>query len=451
PQDLQPPGDRRGHAVFGMTPDGATNGPAVDWKTLAPGVGYLRISSFPDSMQSVLRWAMSDVGRDRALVLDLRGNPGGLVDSVDAVAGVFLPVGTLISTGTRRYHFFGSQRFTATSDAGVTYGGRLVVLVDTNSRSGAESLARALQYYHRATLVGTQTAGKVLGVDVEMALDDGGLLRVATLDMHAPDGQRLEGHGVSPDLTVSAATRQVPAALALLDETTTTAPTAAPDAFGCPIGVKGLWRRAIGSVHGYMIYRLEIETTGRIDRARLLAQGAKGTEPSSILARGLTGKQTVYFTWPSDDVIGLEVVEVGGNGIAEMTGCLGAPGHSIEIDKDSLRFPETQTFDDSQVSLGPEIMTTQKVTDADFLTKVSPKYPELIREQGIQGFATVVVIVEKGGDLIDARIYRSSGNKVLDQSAIDAARASTYSEPRIGDTPIVEAYLAEYRWGLEPR
>src|SRR5271165_5544688 len=283
-------------------------GPAVDWKTLAPGVGYLRISSFPDSMHSVLRWAMSDLGRDRALVLDLRGNPGGLVDSVDEVAGMFLPAGSLISTGMRRYHLFGSQRFTATSDAGVTYGGRLVVLVDTNSRSGAESLARALQYYHRATLVGTHTAGKVLGVDVEMALDDGGLLRVATLDMHAPDGQRLEGHGVSPDLTVSAAKRQVPAALALLDETTTTAPTVAPDAFGCPIGVKGLWRRAIGSVHGYTVYRVEIEISGRYDRARLLAQGAKGTEPSSILARGLTGKQTVYFTWPSDDVIGLEVV-----------------------------------------------------------------------------------------------------------------------------------------------
>src|SRR5262249_44063632 len=65
----------------------------VDWKTIAPGVGYLRISSFPDSIEGVLTWALSDIGRNRALVLDLRGNPGGLVDSVDAVAGAFLPQG----------------------------------------------------------------------------------------------------------------------------------------------------------------------------------------------------------------------------------------------------------------------------------------------------------------------------------------------------------------------
>jgi carboxyl-terminal processing protease len=161
---------------------------------------------------------MAGIGREPALILDLRGNPGGLVDSVDEVAGMFLPPGTLISTGTRRYNLFGSQRFTATDNSGFTYPGRLVVLIDKNSRSGAESLARALQYYHRATLVGTRSAGKVLGVDAEMTLADGGLLRVATLDMHAPDGQRLEGQGVRPDLVVSDQIRQVRTALALLDD-----------------------------------------------------------------------------------------------------------------------------------------------------------------------------------------------------------------------------------------
>lgn len=219
PDELRPLGelkaahDTRANARVLQAP---SHGPDIDWKTLAPGIGYLRIASFPDSIDNALGWALTDLGRDRSLVLDLRGNPGGLVDSVDTVAGAFLPEGTLISSGTRRYHFFGPQRFTAHDTAGVRFSGPLVVLVDKDSRSGAESLARALQYYHRATLVGTRTAGKVLGVDVEIALEDGGLLRVATLDMRAPDGQRLEGRGVTPDLAVANPGDQMGAALQLV-------------------------------------------------------------------------------------------------------------------------------------------------------------------------------------------------------------------------------------------
>lgn len=181
----------------------AHNGlPDFDWRVIRRGVGYLRIRAFPDSVNDVLGWAMSEVGSQSALVLDLRGNPGGLVDAVDATAGMFLPAHTLVSSGRRRWGVFGPQHFYADDSAGVHYAGRLIVLVDGGTRSGAEALARALQYYRRAVIVGTHTAGQVLGVDVQMPLPDGGLLRVATLDMRGPDGVRLEGKGVTPDLIV---------------------------------------------------------------------------------------------------------------------------------------------------------------------------------------------------------------------------------------------------------
>jgi carboxyl-terminal processing protease len=89
------------------------------------------------------------------------------------------------------------------------------VLVDGATQSGGETLAQALQYYHRAVIVGSRTAGKVLGVDAEERLEDGGLLRVATLDIIAPGGLRLERKGVLPDVIVNPGGAQMRTALAL--------------------------------------------------------------------------------------------------------------------------------------------------------------------------------------------------------------------------------------------
>ena len=176
--------------------------PDLDWGTIGTDVGYLRMASFPNNIEQELSWAVSDVGRHPAMILDLRGNPGGLIDAVDATAGIFLPQGSVVATGAGRYSIF-RRRFTADADAGITYRGHLAVLVDGTSESGAEALAKALQIYHRGVIIGEPTARHVLGVEVEEHLADGGLLRVATLDMRDADGNALEGRGVTPDIIVS--------------------------------------------------------------------------------------------------------------------------------------------------------------------------------------------------------------------------------------------------------
>ncbi len=176
--------------------------PDVDWGSVAPHVSYLRMTSFPNNIEEELGWAVSDIGAQPAMVLDLRGNPGGLIDAVDATAGIFLQPGTLVVSGAGRYSIF-RRRFLATGDADVRYEGRLAVLVDGTSESGAEALASALQTYRRAVIVGEPTARHVLGVEVEERLADGGLLRVATLDMRDARGRVLEGRGVTPDIVVA--------------------------------------------------------------------------------------------------------------------------------------------------------------------------------------------------------------------------------------------------------
>ncbi|HWH13999.1 MAG TPA: S41 family peptidase [Miltoncostaeaceae bacterium] len=160
-------------------------------------VGYVRLAEFDRGAGDQLREAVRDLaGRDvRGLVLDLRGDPGGLVDEAVAVSGVFLPRGSDVVTieGLHR------ARRTLRTNARPATDLPLVVLVDRNSASASEIVAGALRDNDRARLAGTRTFGKAL-VQTTRPLRNGGALRYTSARYLTPDGSDINRRGLQPPL-----------------------------------------------------------------------------------------------------------------------------------------------------------------------------------------------------------------------------------------------------------
>ncbi len=164
--------------------------------------GYLRLR-FEEFDQAAIGWLSSELEAHRnapGVIVDLRGNPGGLLVAVRfAVAEFFserVPVGTFVRRGGRE-HDSGSLTL-----GSARYAGRVVVLVDEGSASSSEIFAHVLQHRRRATIVGRRTAGAVIAAR-DYRLPDGGRLQLAIEDYLGLDGRRLEGEGVTPDVTVT--------------------------------------------------------------------------------------------------------------------------------------------------------------------------------------------------------------------------------------------------------
>jgi carboxyl-terminal processing protease len=177
--------------------------PAVDSRVEAVGdvkVGYLRLSQFTRGAADALRAAVEGVREKgaQALVLDLRGDPGGLVDEAVGVAGAFLPDGSPVVV-TEGLH---SPRRTFRTD-GAPVGGDLplIVLVDRGSASASEIVAGALRDAGRGRLVGERTFGKAL-VQSTRLLRDGGALKLTTARYLTPDGFDLATRGLPPSVKV---------------------------------------------------------------------------------------------------------------------------------------------------------------------------------------------------------------------------------------------------------
>ncbi len=159
---------------------------------VAPGIGYIRLERFSRRAGEEVRQALKELqvkGDLKGLVLDLRGNPGGLLDAAVDVAGKFLPKGTLIVTTRGRDPE--SEKKYASTDEPVIPTVPMVVLTDRGSASASEIVAGALQDMDRAVIVGTRTFGKGL-VQTILPLNYGAQLKITTARYYTPSGRCIQ-------------------------------------------------------------------------------------------------------------------------------------------------------------------------------------------------------------------------------------------------------------------
>lgn len=175
---------------------------SVRTRFLEKGYGYVRISSFQSGTGRDLRRVLEKLEAEenplQGLILDLRNNPGGLLDQAVAVADEFLESGLIVYTGGRRENQ--QMRFEATKNAS-PHPYPIIVLVNGGSASASEIVAGALQDHRRAVVVGEQTFGKG-SVQTVIPLNDGSAVRLTTSLYYTPSGRSIQAKGIIPDIVV---------------------------------------------------------------------------------------------------------------------------------------------------------------------------------------------------------------------------------------------------------
>jgi carboxyl-terminal processing protease len=167
-------------------------------------VGYIRVTQFTEQTTEGLKKALSDLGgsdgdKVKGFILDLRNNPGGLLDQAISVCDAFLEKGEIVSTRGRNADEI--QRFFA-KPGDLTKGKPVIVLINGGSASASEIVAGALQDQKRATVVGTRSFGKG-SVQTIIPLGSGnGALRLTTARYFTPSGHSIQAKGIVPDIEV---------------------------------------------------------------------------------------------------------------------------------------------------------------------------------------------------------------------------------------------------------
>lgn len=183
---------------------------SVRHQVVEPSFGYLRLSQFNDAtvdeagraIDQMMDEVQESTGQTlTGLVLDLRNNPGGILDSAVGISDMFLDDGVIVTAQGRTPE----SRFTRRAKTGdVLDGASIVVLVNGGSASAAEIVAGALQDHGRATILGTTTFGKGL-VQTVMPLSRGRAVKLTTSRYYTPSGDSIHESGVAPDVIVAGA------------------------------------------------------------------------------------------------------------------------------------------------------------------------------------------------------------------------------------------------------
>jgi carboxyl-terminal processing protease len=175
---------------------------SVRTRTLEPGFIYLRVAQFQQHTAGELREKLrraTSRGRLRGVVLDLRSNPGGLLESAVEVSDAFLDEGLIVSTRGRVAS--ANERYEATR-GDIAGGSPLVVLVDGGTASAAEIVAGALKDHHRAVVLGQRTFGKG-SVQSVLPLEGGDALKLTTARYYTPAGISIQAAGIEPDIELA--------------------------------------------------------------------------------------------------------------------------------------------------------------------------------------------------------------------------------------------------------
>lgn len=178
---------------------------SVKSRTLEPGFGYVRVAQFQANTGAEFRKAIEKLKKDnknlKGIVVDLRNNPGGILQAAVDVADAFIKDGLIVYTEGRLLN--SKSQFRAAPDD-IADGVPVVVLINGGSASASEIVAGALQDQKRAVIMGTESFGKG-SVQTVMPLSETSAIKLTTARYFTPNGRSIQAHGIAPDIEVERA------------------------------------------------------------------------------------------------------------------------------------------------------------------------------------------------------------------------------------------------------